>query len=215
MGVGRDPGDRERARRIDAILEGRFPGTTALRFSSPFTLLVAAILAAQCTDERVNRVTEELFRRFPDAPAFAGADPDELEQAVRSTGFYRQKARALRACCRQLVERFGGEVPATVEEMTTLPGVGRKTANLVLGNSRGVPGIFVDTHVKRVSRRLGLSRSSDPDRIEGELTPLLPEERRVAFSNRLTHLGREICVARRPRCPECPVAAHCPRIGVG
>ncbi len=206
--------DRDRAKRIDEILAERYPETTALRFSNPFTLLVAAILAAQCTDERVNRVTEDLFVQFPDAHAFADADPAALEQAVRSTGFYRQKARALRACCRRLVERYGGEVPETVAEMTTLPGVGRKTANLVLGNSRGVPGIFVDTHVKRVSHRLGLSRSADPDRIEEELTPLVPEERQVAFSNLLTHLGRDVCTARRPRCPSCPLADLCPRIGV-
>lgn len=206
--------DRERAKRIDGILAERYPETTALRFSNAFTLLVAAILAAQCTDERVNRVTEGLFVQFPDAKAFADADPAALEQAVRPTGFYRQKARALRACCRRLLERYGGEVPETVAEMTTLPGVGRKTANLVLGNSRGVPGIFVDTHVKRVSHRLGLSSSADPDRIEGELTPLVPEERQVAFSNLLTHLGRDVCTARRPRCPSCPLTDLCPRIGV-
>ena len=206
--------DRGRAKRIDEILAERYPETTALRFSNPFTLLVAAILAAQCTDERVNRVTESLFAQFPDAEAFADADPAALDQAVSSTVFYRQKARALQACCRRLVERYGGEVPETVAEMTTLPGVGRKTANLVLGNSRGVPGIFVDTHVKRVSHRLGLSRSADPDRIEGELTPLVPEERQVAFSNLLTHLGRDVCTARMPRCPSCPLADLCPRIGV-
>ncbi len=131
--------DRERAKRIDGILAERYPETTALRFSNAFTLLVAAILAAQCTDERVNRVTEGLFVQFPDAKAFADADPAALEQAVRSTGFYRQKARALRACCRRLVERYDGEVPETVAEMTTLPGVGRKTANLVLGSLGRAP----------------------------------------------------------------------------
>ncbi len=206
--------DRERVREIDRILGGRYPETTALAFSDAFTLLVAAILAAQCTDERVNRVTATLFDRFPDARAFAEAPLETLEEAVRSTGFYRQKARTLKRCCTELVERFGGEVPESVEEMTTLPGVGRKTANLVLGNSRGVPGVFVDTHVKRVSYRLGLTANTDPDRIEADLTPLIPEERRVAFSNLLTHLGRAVCTARKAKCPECPLNPLCPKVGV-
>lgn len=204
-----------RIREIDAILKARYPDTPALRFADPFTLLVAAILAAQCTDERVNQVTATLFARFPDPRAFAEAPVEAIEEAVRSTGFYRQKARALQACCRELVARFGGEVPETVEEMVTLPGVGRKTANLVLGNSRGVPGIFVDTHVKRVAYRLGLTRHTDPDKIEGDLTSLVAADRRVAFSNLLTHLGRDACTARKPRCPACPLRELCPRVGVG
>ncbi len=207
--------DRERAAEIDRVLRARYPETTALRFRDPFTLLVAAILAAQCTDERVNRVTETLFDRFPTPEAFARAPLDEIEQAVRPTGYYRQKARTLQACSRDLVERFGGRVPETVEQMVTLPGVGRKTANLVLGNSLGVPGVFVDTHVKRVSARLGLTRHTDPDRIEADLERLVPPERQVAFSNLLTHLGREFCKARKPRCEACPVESLCPRIGVG
>ncbi|MDW7712236.1 MAG: endonuclease III [Deferrisomatales bacterium] len=204
----------ERTREIDRLLAARYPETPALRFTSPFELLVAAILAAQCTDERVNRVTATLFSRFPNPAAFAGAPQEEIEDAVRSTGYYRQKARALQACCRALVERFGGEVPGTVEEMVTLPGVGRKTANLVLGNSRGIPGITVDTHVKRVAFRLGLTRNTDPDRVEGDLVRSVDESRRVALSNLLTHLGREICTARKPRCPTCPLAHPCPRVGV-
>ncbi len=206
--------DRQRAREIDKVLRERYPETTALEFTSPFTLLVAAILAAQCTDERVNRVTRQLFQRFPDARAFAEAPLEEIEEAVRPTGYYRQKARTLKACCTALVERFGGEVPGRVEEMLTLPGVGRKTANLVLGNSRGVPGVFVDTHVKRVANRLGLTRQKDPDRIEADLEALVPPERQVAFSNLLTYLGRDACKARRPRCDRCPVAHLCPRVGV-
>jgi endonuclease-3 len=208
-------GDRERVCQLDRVLRDRYPETTALRFSDPFTLLVAAILAAQCTDERVNRVTETLFRRFPDAAAFAEAPLAKLEEAIHSTGFYRQKARALRGCCGELVQRFGGRVPATLAEMTTLPGVGRKTANLVLGNSRGVPGVFVDTHVKRVAYRLGLTKNKDPDRIEADLTPLIEEGRRVAFSNLLTHLGRAVCTAKKPDCPACPVEHLCPKVGVG
>lgn len=206
--------ERKRIREIDRILAERYPETTALAYSDAFTLLVAAILAAQCTDERVNRVTSTLFDRFPDARAFAEAPVEAIEEAVRSTGFYHQKAKTLKNCCAQLVARYGGEVPDTVEEMTTLPGVGRKTANLVLGNSRGVPGVFVDTHVKRVSFRLGLTANTDPDKIEADLTPLLAENRRVAFSNLLTHLGRAVCTARKAKCPECPLDSLCPKVGV-
>lgn len=206
--------DRERIRQIDAILAGRYAERPALEFSSPFTLLVAAILAAQCTDERVNRVTRELFLRFPSPRALAEAPVEELEQAIHSTGFFRQKARTLQACCLALVERFGGEVPSDPAELTKIPGIGRKTANLVLGNSLGQSWVFVDTHVRRVAFRLGFTRQSDPDRIEADLTALLPEERRTAFSNLLTHLGRDVCVARKPRCSECPIRDLCPKMGV-
>ena len=206
--------ERDRVKEIDRILRERYPETTALEFRDPFTLPVAAILAAQCTDERVNQVTRTLFQRFPDPRAFAEADPEELEEAVRPTGYYRQKARTLRACCRALVERFGGEVPRTVEEMITLPGVGRKTANLVLGNSMGIPGVFVDTHVKRIAGRLGLTEHTDPDRIEADLEALVPPKRQVAFSNLLTHLGRDACRARKPQCHRCPVEHLCPKVGV-
>jgi len=205
----------ERVKTLDQVLSSRYQETTALRFSDPFTLLVAAILAAQCTDERVNRVTEVLFQLFPDAAAFAQAPQEEIERAVHSTGFYRQKARTLKACCGELVARFGGRVPGTVEEMTTLPGVGRKTANLVLGNSRGIPGVFVDTHVKRVAYRLGLTRNTDPDKIEADLARQIDADRQVAFSNLLTHLGRAVCTARNPKCPKCPVESLCPKCGVG
>lgn len=206
--------DQDRIRELDRILRSHYPETTALKFSDPFTLLVAAILAAQCTDERVNRVTETLFEDFPNAGAFAEARLEAIERAVHSTGFYRQKAKALKACCTALVERFGGRVPESVSEMTTLPGVGRKTANLVLGNSRGVPGVFVDTHVKRVSYRLGLTQHTDPDKIEDYLAPQIDEGRRVAFSNLLTHHGRAVCTARNPRCSKCPVEHLCPKHGV-
>ena len=208
-------GDREQVREIDQVLRSLYPETTALRFSDSFTLLVAAILAAQCTDERVNRVTESLFGEFPDPASFAEAPLTEIEKAIHSTGFYRQKAKTLKACCAEMVSRFEGKVPESVDEMTTLPGVGRKTANLVLGNSRGVPGVFVDTHVKRVSYRLGLTKHTDPDKIEADLTPLVDEKRRVAFSNLLTHLGRAVCTAQKPNCPECPVGHLCPKVGIG
>jgi endonuclease-3 len=205
--------NRARIRQIDAILVSLYPERPALEFSSPFTLLVAAILAAQCTDERVNQVTRTLFSRYDGPRAFAQAPIEELEEAIHSTGFFRQKARTLQTCCRALVERFGGEVPADPTALTSLPGIGRKTANLVLGNSMGTPAVFVDTHVKRVSFRQGFTDNTDPDKIEADLTALLPAERRTPFSNLLTHLGRGVCVARRPRCAECPVAPLCPRIG--
>jgi endonuclease-3 len=139
---------------------------------------------------------------------------EEIEEAVRSTGFFRQKARTLKACSEALISRYGGQVPAEVDELTTLPGVGRKTANLVLGNSVGVPGVFVDTHVKRVSYRLGLTKNKDPDKIEADLTPLIDPDRQVAFSNLVTHIGREICKARKPKCSGCPVSHLCPKVGV-
>lgn len=199
---------------MDAVLRALYPETPALTFHSPFTLLVAAILAAQCTDERVNRVTRELFPRFPDARSLAEAPLAEIENAIHSTGFFRQKARTLKHCCQALVERFGGEVPGSVEALTSIPGIGRKTANLVLGNSFGIPAVFVDTHVKRISHRLGFTPHTDPDRIEADLTALVPTERRTALSNLFTHLGRRVCVARRPQCPVCPVAQLCPKIGV-
>ena len=206
--------DRQRIREIDRILKARFPETTNLRFTNPFTLLVATILAAQCTDERVNRVTETLFEHYPDPQALAEAPLEEIEEAVRSTGFFRQKANALKACCQGIVEKYGGKVPTHVGDLTTLPGVGRKTANLVLGNSLGIPGVFVDTHVKRVSYRLGLTKNTNPDKIEADLTPLIDTDRQVAFSNLLTHLGRSVCTARNPKCDICPVNDLCPKAGV-
>jgi endonuclease-3 len=205
---------RQRVGEIDQILKRRYPETTNLTFQSPFNLLVAAILAAQCTDERVNRVTENLFDRYPEPRSFAEAPLEEIEDAVRPTGYYRQKARTLKTCCRELVTRYRGELPADVAELTTLTGVGRKTANLVLGNSLGVPGVFVDTHVKRVSHRLGLTANTNPDKIEADLTPLIDPQRQVAFSNLLTHLGREICTARKAKCSVCPVNHLCPKVGV-
>jgi endonuclease-3 len=205
---------RERVRRIDEILHARYPETTSLEFCGPFTLLVAAILAAQCTDERVNRVTRSLFQRFPDAAAFAAAPLETLESAIHPTGFYRQKAKTLKNCCAALVEKHGGQVPSVLEELVRLPGIGRKTAHLVLGNSLGVPGIFVDTHVKRIAYRLDLTDHTDPDTIEGDLAALVEPRRQVSFSNLLTHLGRDVCVARRPRCPGCAIGHLCPRKGV-
>jgi endonuclease-3 len=182
----------------------------ALDFSSPLELLVALILAAQCTDAKVNEVTPALFRRFRSARDFAEVEQDDLEALIRPTGFFRQKAKAIRACARELVERFGGAVPADQAALLTLPGVGRKTANILLGNAFGIPGIGVDTHVARLAQRLGLSEQSDPDKIEADLTPLVPPSNQVRFCHLMQFHGRKVCAARHPDCPACRIASLCP-----
>ncbi len=203
--------DRRRVRKIIAVLGREHPDARlALDFASPLELLVALILAAQCTDAKVNEVTKTLFRRFRTARDYAAVPQEELEEAVRSTGFYRQKAKAVRACAAELVERFGGEVPAQRESLLTLPGVGRKTANILLGNAFGVPGIGVDTHVARLSQRLGLSRHTDPDKIEADLTCVVPEKDQIRFCHLLQYHGRRVCLARKPSCPACAIASLCP-----
>lgn len=202
---------RARTRRIVATLARAYPGAgIALDFRTPLELLVATILAAQCTDERVNRVTPSLFARYRTAADYAGADPTTLEREIHSTGFYRAKARAVRAMARALVERHGGEVPRTREALTALPGVGLKTANVVLGNAFGQAAIAVDTHVFRVSQRLGLARSDDPDRIHDQLVEVVPRAAWTGFSHLLTTHGRRTCMARKPLCPGCPVRGLCP-----
>jgi endonuclease-3 len=196
-------------------LERLYPeAETALDFRTPLELLIATILSAQCTDERVNRVTPALFERYPDAAAFAAASTETLERMVHSTGFFRNKARAIQSCCADIVSRFNGEVPRTLEELTALRGVGRKTANVVLGNAYGIPGLVVDTHVGRLSRRLGLTDQTDPVKIELALMPVVPRESWTRFSHWLILHGRRVCVARRPRCSICPLAVQCPRVGV-
>lgn len=205
-----------RARRIDRALAVRYPDARCeLDFRDPFELLVATVLSAQTTDVRVNLTTPELFARWPDAHAMAGADPTALEEVLRPTGFFRAKARSLTGIGQQLVERFGGEVPARLEDLVTLPGVGRKTANVVLGDAFGVPGITVDTHVQRLARRLGYTTSDDPVVIEAELGELLERRTWTAASHRLIFHGRRTCFARRPACGACPVAALCPSAGIG
>jgi len=205
-----------RARRIVRALDRAYPDArTALRFDSPFELLVATILSAQCTDEMVNRVTAELFPRFGTPAALAAADPAEVEALVRPTGFYRQKARSIQAAAQGLVEGFQGEVPASLEELVTLRGVARKTANVVLGNAFGIPGLAVDTHMVRVNQRLGLTRHDDPVKIEADLAELVPRAHWTRYTNQVIHHGRVCCEARRPRCEECPLESLCPRIGVG
>jgi len=188
--------------------------TTALRHENALQLLIATILSAQCTDERVNLVTPALFARYPDARALAEADRGELEEMIRSTGFYRNKAKSIQACCSEIVARHGGEVPRTLEALTELHGVGRKTANVVLGNAFDVPGLVVDTHVGRVSRRLALTREVDPVKVEFALMEVVPRERWSIFSHWLILHGRRVCIARKPRCSTCPLLPHCPRVGV-
>ncbi len=202
---------RRRTARIRAVLQARYPEVRPqLLHRNPFELLVATILSAQCTDRQVNRVTPGLFRALPGPREFAAAPLARIAALVRSTGFYRNKARNIKACARALLERHGGEVPRTLEELVRLPGVGRKTANVVLGAAFGVPGVVVDTHVARISRRLGLTEHRDPTRIERDLMDLVPRRDWSAFSLRLVFFGREVCTARRPRCPECPLARLCP-----
>lgn len=187
-----------------------------LNWSTPVQMLVATILAAQCTDERVNACTETLFVRYPDAEAFANADRAELEEAVRPTGFYKQKARSVQETCRALVDRFGGEVPRSIAELITLPGVARKTANVVLATCFDIPsGIIVDTHVQRVSQRMGLTQQRDPERIEADLMDLVPEDQWTWFGPAMVLFGRYLCTAKKPECARCPVASSCPKIGVG
>ena len=202
--------DRKRVREIIKILSKEIPDSAiALRFSSPLELLIATILSAQCTDVKVNQVTADLFKKYRTADHYAKAGLPELEESIRPTGFYRNKAKALQKSCQELVARFGGAVPKTLEELVTLPGVGRKTANVILGNAFGVPGIVVDTHVHRVSRRIGLTRKDDPVKIEFDLMEVVPKEEWTHFSNLLVWHGRRTCVARKPLCEKCPIRKYC------
>jgi endonuclease-3 len=201
----------ERARRIVRALDLAYPeARTALHFRTPFELLVATILSAQCTDQKVNQVTAELFPRFGTPAALGAADPGEIEGIVRPTGFFRQKTKAIQAAARDLVERFGGEVPAKLEDLVTLRGVARKTANVVLGNAFGVPGLAVDTHMTRVNQRLGLTQHEDPVKIEADLAELVPRAHWTRYTNQVIQHGRVCCVARTPRCEECPLQPECP-----
>lgn len=201
----------KRARRIVRALDRTYPeADCALRHGSALELLVATILSAQCTDERVNDVTPALFRRFPDAAAYAGADQDEMEALIRPTGFFRNKARSLIGLGQALVRDHGGDVPRTMDELVRLPGVGRKTANVLLGTWFGEPAITVDTHVKRVTARLGLATADDPVKIEFELREVLPRTAWTRTSHALIWHGRRICRARRPDCGRCPLRSDCP-----
>lgn len=187
----------------------------SLNYRTPLELLVATILSAQCTDERVNQVTPTLFARFPDARAFAEAAISDLEDQVRSTGFFRNKAKHIQGACRRIVDHFGGAVPRTMDELLTLPGVARKTANVVLGNAFEIAaGVVVDTHVHRLSQRLGLSERRQPEQVEQDLMACLPQSAWIRFSHQMILHGRGTCLARSPRCAECVLASGCPRVGV-
>jgi len=203
---------QERALEIVSRLKRMYPkAKCSLDFTNPFELLIATILSAQSTDVRVNIVTKSLFRKYPGPQAFANANQTEMEKDVRQTGFFRNKAKAVIATSKAIMERHGGEVPRTMEELTLLPGVGRKTANVVLGNAFKTPvGIVVDTHVTRVSGRLGLTSHSDAEKIEQDLMKLIPQKEWTVFSHRLIYHGRQICVARKPRCSECLLNEFCP-----
>ena len=184
--------------------------TIPLHHASAFQLLVATILSAQCTDERVNQVTPILFARFPDAPSMAVAEPAEVEEIIRPTGFFRAKTTSLTGMSQAVVDRFGGEIPGRMEDLVTLPGVGRKTANVILGHWFGVPGVVVDTHVLRLSRLLGLTDATDPERVERDLMAIWPRRAWSDTTMRLIYHGRRICIARRPKCWECVLADICP-----
>jgi len=209
-------GEKKRTRKILGRLRKEYPDARCLLdFETPLQLLVATILSAQCTDERVNKLTPELFRRYPDAEAFVQEEPRALEKAVRPTGFYRNKARNIQACCRALLDDHEGEVPSDMDVLVKLPGVGRKTANCVMAYAWGQQAIIVDTHVKRLSHRLGLSGQDDPDKIELDLRSLVPKTSWTSFSMVVGFHGRRVCTARKPHCDACVVADLCPSRGLG
>jgi endonuclease III len=206
---------RARAARIAANLAKLYPqARISLDFKTPWQCLVATILSAQCTDERVNKVTPVLFKEIPDIAAMAGAPVDKIEKLIASTGFFRQKTKAIKGAAHEIMARFNGEVPAQMEDLVTLPGVGRKTANVLLGHVFGKPGFVVDTHVRRVAYRLGLTKETDPDQIEADLNEILAPRQWTPFSMRLILHGRQVCVARAPRCAQCALLPDCPQVGV-
>ncbi|MBP5973086.1 endonuclease III [Brasilonema sp. CT11] len=212
MSIRKKSSQKQRALEILVRLKRLYPDATcSLNYSTPVQLLVATILSAQCTDERVNLVTPALFSKFPDAASLANADLTELETSVRSTGFYRNKSKNIQAACRMIINEFGGSVPKQMEQMVRLPGVARKTANVVLAHAYGInAGVTVDTHVKRLSERLGLTEHTDPIRIERDLMSLLPQADWENWSIRLVYHGRAICKARSPACDACELAELCP-----
>lgn len=212
-----DPADKKKhARKVVRALRKEYPvAECALTHDSAYQLLTATILSAQCTDERVNSVTPVLFEKYPTAEALAKSTQKAVEKIIKPLGFFRAKSENIRGMARKLVKDFGGELPQTLEEMTLLPGVGRKTANVVLGTWYGIAsGVVVDTHVKRISRLLGLTDSTNPEIVERQLIEILPKKEWIQYSHRLIHHGRRICIARRPRCTECPLLRMCDRVGL-
>ena len=206
--AGTDP---QRVAAILAKLDEAYPNATCeLKHETAFQLLIATILSAQCTDVRVNQVTETLFKKYPNPKAFAYATPSELEQDIRPTGFFRNKTKSVMGASKAIIERFGGEVPRTMEEILTLPGVARKTANVVLGTAYGIPsGIVVDTHVQRIANRLDLTRNEDPKKIEQDLMQVIPKEKWIQFSHQIIWHGRRVCQARKPKCTQCNLESLC------
>ena len=206
--AGTDP---KRVAAILAKLDEAYPNATCeLNHKNAFELLMATILSAQCTDVRVNQVTGTLFKKYPDAKAFAYANPGELEQEIRPTGFFRNKTKSVMGASKGILENFGGEVPRTMEEILTLPGVARKTANVVLGTAYGIPsGIVVDTHVQRIANRLDLTRNEDPKKIEQDLMQVIPKDKWIKFSHQIIWHGRRVCQARKPKCAECNMESLC------
>ena len=209
---------KTRAREVIALLADEYPGTAdelcALRHENPFQLLVATILSAQCTDERVNMTTPAVFDAYPTPAALAAAPPSDLERLIRPTGFFRAKTRSLLGMAKAVTERYGGEVPSEMDDLTSLPGVGRKTANVVRSVAFGLPGLPVDTHVGRLALRLKLTTETDPVKVETDLDAIVPPEERGTFSVRLILHGRRVCTARRPRCDACVLAGVCPSVGM-
>ena len=207
---------KRHAAKIARRLAAAYPDAVcSLDFRRPLELLVATILSAQCTDVRVNQVTKTLFRKYPTAAHYARAELAELERDIQSTGFFRNKAKSIQNCCRTLLEKYDGQVPKEMEKLVELPGVGRKTANVVLGTAYGIAvGVVVDTHVARISRRLGLTAEKDPVKIERDLMEQFAEKEWIALSHRLIQHGRRCCTARNPKCAECPLESLCPKIGV-
>jgi len=201
---------KSRIKKILEILRTTYPDVkTALHHRSPLQMLIATILSAQCTDERVNKVTKSLFKKLRTAKDFAEVSLPDLEEMVRSTGFFRNKAKNIKGCCTMLVDTYEGEVPQSMEALVKLPGVARKTANVVLGSSFGIPGVVVDTHVKRLSQRIGLTQEKDPVKIEFDLMALIPKKDWIGFSHQMIWHGRRLCTARKPKCPECPLLKLC------
>ncbi len=201
---------KSRINKILQILGSTYPDVkTALRHQNPLEMLIATILSAQCTDVRVNEVTKTLFKKLRTAQDYVNIPLAELEEMIRPTGFFRNKAKSIKGCCHGLVEKHGGKVPDNMEALTQLPGIGRKTANVVLGSAFGIPGIVVDTHVKRVSQRIGLTKEKDPVKIEFELMALIPKKDWIDFSHELIWHGRRLCPARKPKCLQCPLREVC------
>ncbi len=207
---------KQRAKKILQILYATYPtATCALNHKDAFQLAVATILSAQCTDERVNIVTKDLFKKYRSPRAFADSDLEELEQDIKSTGFYHNKAKSIKGMAQAVVKEFGGQIPKDMEQLIKLPGIGRKTANVILGTAFGIAsGVVVDTHVQRLSQRMGLTEEETPEKIEQDLMKLIPEKDWIQFGHMMIWHGRQICIARKPKCEVCPVEGVCPKVGV-